>query len=375
MRNPDIIILGGGIIGCALAEELARHGRRVIILERTSAGAEASSAAAGILSSQLDVDQPGPFFDLCQAARKMYPRWIEHVERRTGISVGYHVDGVLYLAMSGQEDHRMDRRRRWQTKAGLRVERWSRSDVRRREPAVDGRIKRGYFFPTEPQIDNVRLMEALAAACRKAGVELQEGVTVRRLLTKDRRVRGVELAEGQLLDAPTVVNCLGSWAALDGMLPGSSVIEPARGQLLEFDAPKRLFRHVVMADCAYAVQRRDGRLLVGSTVEFVGFNKRVTLEGMTGILTGLHRITTADTLRQCTFRTAWAGLRPCSRDRLPILGQTRVEGLIMATGHFRHGILLAPITAKLLAEQIVRGQNPTELAAFNLERFEQHHAP
>ena len=366
MSRYDVIVLGGGIIGVALAEELARHGQRVVVLERGRIGAEASTAAAGILSAQMDLPHPGPFFELCQAARRMYPRWVEHLERRAGIPVGYHVDGILYLAMTGREEHAMERQARWQKKAGLRVERWSPKEVRRQEPAVDGKVKRGFHFPTEAQVDNVALMRALAAAARTAGVELQEEQAARKLLIRAGGVHGVETGRGAL-EAPVVVNCLGSWAALDGTFPSPMAIEPARGQMLAFQGPRRLVRRAVMSERAYVVQRRDGRLLVGSTVERAGFEKSLTLEGIHGILDGLRRFT--GVLDQCVFLEAWAGLRPLTKDRLPILGATAIEGLYAATGHFRHGILLAPITAHLMAELILRGRASFDLAPFSPRRF------
>ncbi len=366
MSRRDVVVLGGGIIGAALAEELARRGRRVALIERGTIGAEASSAAAGILSAQMDLPRPGPLLELCQAARKLYPSWIAHLERRSGLSLGFHVDGILYLAMSRREESAMSQRARWQRKLGLRVESWSSQQVRRHEPAVDGRIRSGFSFPTEAQVDNVRLMEALARACRKAGVEIRERTRVRRLIIRARRVRGVETDRGRLV-ASVVVNCLGSWAGMDRVFPIPVPVEPARGQMLAFQGPKRLVRHAVMSDQAYMVQRRDGRLILGSTIEFVGYQKSLTLEGMHSILCGVRRMTSA--LNECSFLEAWAGFRPCTKDRLPILGKTSIEGLYIATGHFRHGILLAPVTAQLMAELVLRGRCAVDLTPFSPCRF------
>ncbi len=366
MSRVDVMVLGGGIIGCALAEELACHGQRVTVIERGRIGAEASAAAAGILAAQTDLLAPGPLLELCQASRRMYPRWIEHLERRSGLSLGYHVDGILYLAMTGREARVMEQRARWQCAQGLRVERWSPKEVRQHEPAVDGRIKCGFHFPTEAQVDNVLLMDALAVACRKAGVELKEQTSVRRLVMRGKTISGVETDHG-MLDAAIVVNCLGSWASMSGVFPIPLPVEPARGQILAFLGPKRLIRHALMSERAYAVQRRDGRLLVGSTVEFAGFDKSLTVEGMHGILCGVRHMTTA--LNQCTFLEAWAGLRPHTKDTLPVLGKTSIEGLYAATGHFRHGILLAPITATLMRELILQGRAAFDLSPFTPSRF------
>lgn len=366
MSRYDVIVLGGGIIGAALAEELARHGQRVTVIERGTIGSEASSAAAGILSAQMDLPAPGPLFELCQTARRMYPRWVEHLERRTHQSVGYHVDGILYLAMSGREESVMKRQARWQATRGLSVERWSPKEVRRHEPAVDGRFRCGFHFPTEAQVDNVELMRVLALACRKAGVVLQERTAARRLLIYKQHIRGVETDHGTV-EAPRVVNCLGSWASMGGAFSIPVPVEPARGQMLAFRGPKRLVRHAVMSERAYVVQRRDGRLLVGSTVEFVGFEKTLTVEGIHAILSGLRHMTSA--VNRCAFLEAWAGFRPSTSDKLPIMGSTPIEGLFVATGHFRHGILLAPITAHLMAELILTGRASFDLSPFAPDRF------
>ena len=371
MTRYDIVVLGGGIIGCAIAEELARAGKRVCLVERGTIGCQASTAAAGILSAQMDVERPGAFFELCQASRRLYPRWVQHLEAHSKVSVGYHEDGILYLALTDRDVRRMARRRQWQRRRGLDVERWSPGEVRRHEPNVEGKIQAGFFFPTEAQLDNVTLMEALRAACRIAGVSVCEQTAVKRLLIRRGSVVGVTTNRGTLT-APIVVNCLGSWASRCTLRSLHLPVVPAKGQMLSFEAPTRLFRHVVMSEVAYGVQRRDGRLIVGSTVEFVGFDRRVTLEGMRCILAGFHQLIKPEALSRCTFRDCWAGLRPCSQDRLPILGPTSIGGVFVATGHFRHGILLAPVTAKLMTELIVRGRSSFDLLPFSLQRFSKY---
>lgn len=369
MKTSDVIILGGGIIGCSLAEALARRGQKVVLVERGQIGAEASSAAAGILSAQMDLPTPGPFFELCQASRRMYPRWVEDLERRSGCSVGYHVDGILSLAMTAREQAVMARQARWQRRRGLRVEQWSVPEVRRQEPAVDGRITCGFYFPTEAQVENVLLMQALAIACRNAGVEVREQTTVQGVVIRGQSVRGVTTNQG-VIKAAVVVNCLGSWASMGGSFPVTLPVEPARGQMLAFRGPNRLVRHALMSARAYVVQRRDGRLLVGSTIERVGFDKTLTLEGIHHILCGLRQMSRA--LNRCPFLEAWAGFRPYTKDQLPILGKTPIDGLYIATGHFRHGILLAPVTAHLMSELILRGRTSFDLFPFAPARFSRH---
>jgi glycine oxidase len=287
------------------------------------------------------------------------------------MDLGYHEDGILYVAFTEADVRRMEQRRRWQQARGLQVERWSCKEIARREPNVDGTIQAGFFFPTEAQVENVKLMQALAIACRAVGVTIKERTTVQRVLIRRRTVVGVQTDHGRF-QAPIVVNCLGSWASRGGPSLPKLPVTPAKGQMLAFEAPKRLFRHIVMSEAAYGVQRRDGRLIVGSTVEFVGFDRHVTMDGMHQILTGFRRLATPEAYQHAVFRSAWAGLRPCTTDRLPILGPTSLRGLYVATGHFRHGILLAPITAKLLTELILQGRPSLDLSSFSISRFASH---
>ena len=366
MNQPDAIILGGGVIGCALAEELAGRGKRVVVLDKGIIGAEASSAAAGILSAQMDVPEPGAFFDLCQASRRLYPRWVKRIERASGLSSDYRNSGVLYVAMNRSEETTMGRRIRWQIRQGLRVERLSPREVMKRNPAVDGRIRRGFFFANEAQVDNAALMHALAQACRRAGVELREETTVEKVESGKAELHTVRTDRG-VFQAPVVVNCLGCWAGADNGFPVRLPVHPVRGQILVFDAPKRLFPYPVVGEKAYVIQRKDGRALVGSTLEAASYRKALTLAGIHSILCGIRHVTSA--VNACALLTTWAGLRPGTPDQLPILGSTRIPGLFIAIGHYRHGILLAPITAKLMADLILSGRCSEPVGAFSLDRF------
>ncbi len=366
MSSFDVAVLGGGIIGCAVAETLAEAGQRVVLIERRHLGAEASTAAAGILSTQLDIQHPGPLFELCHAARQLYPRWVKHLEQRAGISVDYHVDGILYLVQTRRESQELERQARWQRHQGLRVERWSPADVHQKEPALDGRLRGGFYFPMGAQVDTLALMRALATTTRTAGVEIHEETSVRTLRIRRGAVQGVTTNRGVLM-APVVINCLGSWANMGGRFPVELPVEPARGQMLAFRGPTRLLRHIVMSRRAYAVQRRDGRLLMGSTIERAGFAKTLTIAGIHGILSGVQRMSRA--FGACTLLDAWAGFRPLTTDGLPIIGATKIAGLYAATGHYRHGILLAPITATALRDVVLHGSSPVDLAPFSPQRF------
>ncbi len=368
MSEFDVVVLGGGIIGCSIAEELARSGQRVCIVERSTIGSEASTAAAGILSAQMDVPEPGPFFDLCQASKRMYRAWVRRIERASSTTTGYHIDGILYLAADAAERRVMARRAVWQRRQGLRAEEWSPRETLRREPSLTKGFAAGFHFAEEGQVDNPQLMVALARACHAARVELREETVVTGVRIVRRAVAGVDTNRGRI-DAPIVVACRGGWSSQSVRgLPTWPVV-PAKGQILEFIAPPRLFRAAVMAEAAYGVQRRDGRLLVGSTIEFVGYDKRVTAAALHRILTGFAGFVRHDLLERCHLRSTWAGLRPHCQDGNPIIGATSTTGLFAATGHFRHGILLAPATAVAIRELITRGRSSYDLAPFSPLRF------
>lgn len=359
MTRPDILILGGGIIGCALAEELARRGAHVTLLEQGLIGREASLAAAGVLCSQLDVLRPGPFFDACQEARRRYPGWIQRLRHVSGQPIEFRAGGVLYLAAYASQARRMAGRARWQRRLGCRVEALSMAAIRRLEPAIDGRFHSGFLFPMEGQVDNGQVMTALAVVCRKSRVRIREHHRVRRLLIRQGAVQGVETDRG-MFSARVVVNTLGSWANLDGDFPVRLPVEPARGQILCFVGSEGLFRRPVITDRAYLVQRDDGRVLLGSTVERVGFDKSLTAQGMHAILCSARRISTK--LETVRFLDAWAGLRPYAAK--PLMGPTKITGLYVATGHFRHGILLAPMAAQRMADLLLTGRTAIDATAF-----------
>ena len=367
MPRSDILILGGGIIGCALAEELARRDKKVTLLERGTIGAEASMAAAGILSAQTDQEKPGPLFDLCQESMRLYPRWIRRIKQASNIDPQLHTDGILYLAMTQAEAKAKARQAQWQKRRGLRVERWSHAEVRRKEPALSGKHVAAFFFPDEAQLDNAALMRALAIASRSAGASVWEKTTVQRFQIQENAVSGVETNRGRFR-APVVINCLGTWADLGGRFPQRLSVEPIRGQILMFEAPRKTLRHIVFSERGYAVQRRDGRLLAGSTLEKAGFAKALTVEGMGRILLGLGQLMDGQAAGW-PLVAAWSGLRPGTIDDQPILGPTETEGLYVAAGHYRHGILLAPVTAIAIADTLTGRPSSIDLSPFSPLRF------
>jgi glycine oxidase len=363
----DVAVIGGGIMGCAVALRLAQRGIGVTVIERGIPGAEASSAAAGILGPQMEAEGPGPLLELGLRSRALYPALAAELRDLTGIDVGYDRSGVLMVAFDEGGEAALSARRAWQLARGLRVDSLSGDAVRAREPALGPAVRAALTFTDDAQVVARELVRAFSQAAAVAGVRFLTGRYVRRVVVEEGAAVGVEL-DGEKLAAGTVVVAAGSWSGLvEGAGVPAAVVRPARGQLVAIETRPPLFRHVVAAPGGYLVPRRDGTVIAGSTVEMVGFRKEVTVGGLAAIL-GLAR-TIFPALAEAPVVATWSNFRPFTEDHLPVLGATAVRGLVLATGHFRNGILLAPITAQAIAELVATGKAPFDLSPFAVERF------
>lgn len=362
--SPDVAIVGGGIIGLALARDLARAGARVSVLERGELGREASAAAAGMLGPQAESDGASAAVTLGVASRRLHVAVAAALREETGLDVEHQDDGIVYVARSVEDDEILARRRAWQVAAGLRAEALDADDVRRVLPGIAADIHGGVLFPDDHRVDNVRLTTAYALACARLGVELRAGTPVTALRRAGDAAVGVDTA-GAHVPAGVVVNAAGAWA---GWLAPGLPVRPVRGQMVLLGAPAALAPCAVYSRAIYLVPRRDGRLLAGSTYEEAGFDARVTAGAVAEIVARALALVPA--LATASFRGAWAGLRPGTPDNLPILGaDPEVRGLVHATGHYRSGILLAPITARCLTALILEGRAPEDLTPFAPGRF------
>ncbi|MFN2433439.1 MAG: glycine oxidase ThiO [Gemmatimonadota bacterium] len=376
--GTDAIVLGAGAVGLAVARRLARAGRRVTVLEPELEGGAASRAAAGMLTPQIEATGPDAFFALGRAARDGYAAFVDDLDAETGVALDFRRDGLLACEPHVDGETELARRAEWQRAAGLRVEELEREEVAARWPALElpaplagaaGGDGRTFHFPDEAQIDPVRLLRALLASCRAAGVELRLGERALGLLRGGDRVAGVRTARGPVA-ADLVVNAAGAWAGIVGGWAGEALpVEPVRGEMLAYATELTPPRPIVVSGGAYAVLRTGGRLLVGATVERAGWAARTTPEGEAWLRAGAAAILPA--LAGAAPLESWAGLRPGTPDDLPILGaSTEVAGLYHATGHFRNGILLAPLTAEIVSGEIAGEAWAREAAApFRPERF------
>jgi len=362
----DLLVVGGGIIGLSIAREAARAGLRVRLFDKGEIGREASVAAAGLLGPQIGVDRPEPLLPLCLASRDLYPDFAREVRDESGIDPGLLERGTLVVARNRGEADDLDRQGEFQRSIGLPVERVRGEDVRRLESSLSEECTEGLYLPRDLSVDPVPLVRGLERAVERRGVRLVRGTRVDSLLLEGGRAVGVRVGPDRVKSGAVVI-AAGAWSgeiAGDGLAPVPSA--PVRGQMICL-GPATAPGRPVYADDVYLVPRSDGRVLAGSTMERVGYDRRVTATGIATLTAAAVALVPA--LGDATFHSAWAGLRPASGDDWPALGRAAAPGLLYACGHLRQGILLAPITA-VVTVRLLRGEDPGfDLTAFDPGRF------
>ncbi len=363
MACDDLIVVGGGIIGLCIAREAARAGLRVRLYEKGEIGCEASTAAAGLLGPQIGVERPDPLLDLSLASRDLYPAFAREVGDESGIDPGFLERGTLVVARGGETGD-LDRQCAFQRSIGLTVERVRGDDLRRLEPSLGEECSEGLYLPRDLSVDPALLMRGLERSAERRGVRLERRTRVDALLSEGGRVTGVRAAD-ERVSGGAVVIAAGAWSGeIAGVAPVPSA--PVRGQIVCLGPAAAPGRPVYAAD-VYLVPRLDGRVLAGSTMERVGFDRRVTASGIAALAAAA--IALVPSLGEAPFHSAWAGLRPATGDDWPALGHAAQPGLLYACGHLRQGILLAPITA-VVTLRLLRGEEPGfDLTAFDPRRF------
>jgi len=298
----------------------------------------------------------------------MYRSFAEELNDASGIDVEYKDEGTLFVVLRDEDDEEKTRWAKWQLEAGLPLEHVSANDIRKIEPAVTESAARAIFLPEEHQVENRRVMDALEVAMKRAGVELIEGADVTALATEHGSVTGAVVA-AQRVDAGVVVVAAGTWSSRLLEPLGLNVkVTPARGQMIAVRGGTCPINRVLHSSSVYVVPRRDGRVLIGATVEQAGFQKAVTVRAVKHLLSaGMELV---PSLGEFEVVETWSGLRPDTIDHLPILGASGIDKLLLATGHFRNGILLAPVTAELVVRVITRDHVSDELKPFSVARFD-----
>lgn len=374
-KQFDAAIVGGGVIGCAIAWRLAQAGMKVVVIERGEVGREASHAAGGMLVPLAEADEADDLFHLCVASRAMYADFARELQEASGIDVEYRTEGTLYLSLKDEDDEELERRWQWQHAAGLNVKRLNADCARKLEPQINAGLRWALKFPDDHQVNNRLLIAALHLAAQKAGVEFQTHTEVERLLIESiagqKQIAGVSTSRGEI-KSKTVIVAAGSWSSFlksetETLLPKLNV-QPVHGQMVAVEMPALPVNHTIYSCRAYVVPRLGGFLIAGSTSDKFGFEKRVTAGGMASIIERAKEI--LPNFSNLKITETWSGLRPRATDGLPVIGiDGSVAGLIYATGHYRNGILLTPITAKAVSEIVLHGESRVSFSQFSPQRF------
>jgi glycine oxidase len=371
-KKADVVIVGGGIIGSAIALRLARAGANVTVVDRAQPCFEASGAAAGMIAPQGEMIEPKPFSEICTASRNLYPELVAEVEELSQEPVHYRRDGTLLVAIDAHECEELEQIYRTQTQHRHSLERLTNDQVLKRFPGLSPRIELALFVPGDHWVDNECLTRSLIKAGDRSGAVFNwncavTGFNVRGDRVESLRVRPQATTDETTFPADRFVLAAGCWSGqLAGMLGISLPVVPCHGEMIEFETPAEL-PYVVRAGIHYVVPRREHLVVAGTTATWGGYEKHVTAGGLYSIIQGVSRI--LPIVNSFRFRRTWAGLRPDTKDHLPILGLGAFTNLVFATGHFRNGILLAPITAKLIAELLLTGAPSQSLDLYSPGRF------
>ncbi len=367
METPDFLVIGGGLVGCTLARELARVSRRVTVLERGLVGSGASSAAAGLLVPQFGAAATDPLIELCHQSAALYESWVAELREEGAGDVGYCRRGLLDVWTDAAQEDQARTGHAALVRAGRKVELLSGAELRRHEPALAPGLRGASFYVEDAQVDAPSLIQAVAGVAQRAGVTIREQELIERLVRDGDRVSAVH-TDRAVYQPGTVVLCAGAWTgAVAGQFGVALPTRPVKGQMLMADCRVSPVRTPVSADPGLLVPRTDGRLTLGVTVEEAGFDNRVTLAGLQAILTSTSAL--APDVGALPLARAWAGLRPANPDGWPYMGPVPpLRNLWVSTGHFRKGILLAPLCARLMARSILANRLVEELAPFKPTR-------
>jgi glycine oxidase len=366
-RSADVLIVGGGAIGLSIAWRLAQRGASVTVIDRGAMTGEASSQATGVIQPLTDPEAPRPYLDLCLASNQRFPAFAREVLDATGLDVEYGETGVLRVGVDEAEAASLERHAAWLESLRFPVERLDGRSLREREAALSARLSFALLEPTSRWLNAPVFAQALARAAAGAGVALLPECGLAGVEWEGGRIVAVR-AGTERLPASRFVIAAGTWsgevAARFGL---SAPVVPVRGQLLSLAGEPGAIRHTLYGQRAHLVPWRSGEVIVASTLEYVGFNKAVTAGGIGGLLAGtMEQVPRAGAW---PIRRMWACLRPGTPDRLPILGRAPGLGnVFIATGHFRKGILLTPITADLMADVIMDKAPPFDLHPFRSDR-------
>lgn len=362
----DAVIVGGGVIGLCCAWRLAQGGAKTVVLDRAEPPAGATRVAAGMLApiGELAFGEP-ELLRMTIAAAEIYPDFVAELEAASELGSGYASHGALHIALDRDEAAELRRIHDLQRSLGLGAEWLPPRRCRELEPGLTPSFNGGVHAPDEAAIDPRRMTAALLAALAAEGVEVRSGTDVVAPVLDGERLEGVRTGAGEELLASHVVLATGAWAGAESWLPESArpPVRPVKGEILELRSPggEVPCERIVASERVYLVPRPGGRLIVGATTEERGFDATVTAGGVHELLREAYRL--LPDVAEMELVESMAGLRPGTPDNLPLIGPGALDGLVLACGHYRNGILLAPITGEAIAALLTGEPLPAPLAA------------
>jgi glycine oxidase len=368
METTDVVIIGGGIIGCALAYFLRKRQVEVTLLERGDLGGQASGAAAGLLAPLGPLSGPGPFADLVLAGFSSLSALVPELEEASGVRLGYEQTGALRIIRNPKRVASLQKRlERWRP-LGLQVFWLSGAEACQREPLLTADTCAAVYAPEESQIQASQVVQAFARAAQRAGAKISQHQEVNHLLLKNARVIGVSTSQGETIMCNRLIIASGAWAAQSGIwLQKTLPISPLHGQMLLLPQTQPQLKHIIFGEAVYLAPRGEA-ILVGATKEERGFDQTVTEQGTSWLYATATRL--IPSLAESKIQATWAGLRPKTPDHHPILGLLPPwENVFLAAGHNSVGVILSAITGQCLAELMTTGQVPPLIQPFSAERF------
>lgn len=370
--RPKVAIIGAGAVGLGIAWRLAARGAFVEVFDRGAAGTGATHAAAGMLAACAEAE-PGEeaLVALGRESQVRWPSFAAELLQASGVDVELRTEGTLVVALTADDQARLHHHLVFQRKLGLPLQWITPAETRQREPHLAGKLAGAVWSPEDHQVDNRKLASALRIAAERTGAIIREHTPVKEISIGSGRANGIILADETRVSADVVVLAAGAWSRSIAGLPQElrPPVRPVKGQMLalRMDSTAPLLNHVVWTPGVYLVPRREGRLIIGATVEEKAFDTSLTAGGLLTLLEAAWRA--VPSLEELPIEEMWVGHRPSSRDDAPILGPGPAEGLVYATGHHRNGILLAPVTADAMARLVLEGELDPIIRPFGFERF------
>lgn len=367
-HKTDVLIIGAGIIGSAIAYNLRKRGVDVMVLDREKAGSQASSAAAGLLAPLGPLSGPGPFADLLLTSFSLFPSLVPELEAASGLQLGYEQTGALRTVRNPKCVSNLKKRLEAWKPLELTMHWLTGDEARQREPLLAADVSAAIYAPEESQIQAHQITQAFATAAEKRGARFYPHVEAIGVKHNSEEITGVKTSQGEIINCSHLILATGSWAAQhENWFNISLPVRPVKGQIISTQGTTLPLKHIIFGESAYIALKQEN-IIVGATKEEAGFNTQTTEEGISWLRNTAIRF--IPSIQQSTLLSSWAGLRPGTPDKQPILGPApRWKNVTLALGHNSVGIILSAITGQCIAELLTTGNMPEIIRPFSLERF------